>query len=30
MTTIALPTSCAAQCTKLAELAQRIDNQSTW
>ena len=26
-TTIAVPTSCAALCTKLAELAQRIDDQ---
>jgi len=24
-TTVAVPTSCAALCTKLAELAQRID-----
>jgi len=26
-TTIAVPTSCAALCTKLAELAQRIDDE---
>src|SRR5712672_162356 len=28
-TTIAVPTRCAALCTKLAELAQRIDDQLT-
>jgi hypothetical protein len=27
--TIAVPTNCAALCTKLAELAQRIDDQLT-
>jgi hypothetical protein len=26
-TTIAVPTSCAALCTKLAELVQRIDDE---
>jgi hypothetical protein len=26
-TTIAVPTSCAALCTKLAELTQRIENE---
>lgn len=26
-TTIAVPTSCAALCTELAELAQRIDDE---
>jgi hypothetical protein len=26
-TTIAVPTSCAARCTKLTELAQRIDDE---
>ncbi len=26
-TTIAVPTSCAALCTKLVELAQRIDDE---
>ena len=26
-TTIAVPTSCAALCTKLADLAQRIDDE---